>query len=206
MMSELGREVYTSASGLDYTLYHRRDERGDYWTGGSGDGKWMWGGQYRFASRDEAIQYIRDMERVEAASAPPADTREAYEDACASAGITPKSDVEIQRMAYALTYFDISILEHGADQVIEANLARKRLQTIQAERQAVEAATKARRQSDAAARRLALIEQAKATGKPVRLAYWQEECNDPNEECDLDDVTEWAMPDGSTRIERSHNW
>jgi hypothetical protein len=206
MTTELSREAYTSDSGIDYILRHESDERGDYWTGGSGDGKWAWGWQYRFASRDEAIQHIGNRERVEAVSAQPADTREAYEVACASAGITPKSDVEIQRMAYALTYFDISILEHGADRVIEANLARKRLQTLKAERQAAEAAKKAERQSNTAARRQALIEQAKATGKPVRLAYWQEECNDPNEECDLDDVTEWAMPNGSTRIERNHNW
>jgi hypothetical protein len=50
------------------------------------------------------------------------------------------------------------------------------------------------------------FEEAKRTGKPVIIAEWSDECNDPDEECDIDNITKYAMPDGSTKIERSHTW
>ena len=48
--------------------------------------------------------------------------------------------------------------------------------------------------------------EAKRTGKPVVIKQWSEECNDPNEECDIDNVYVYAMPDGSTKKERHHTW
>lgn len=206
MTEGIARETYTSGSGVNYILRHERDDRGDYWTGGSGDGKWVWGWQSRFDSRDRAIQHISDLERVEAASALPADTREAYEAACAATGINPKTDAEIHDMAYALTYFNISITEHGVDLVIETKLARKRLQALATGVPVAKTPAQELRQSAAAARRRALIEQAKTTGKPVALATWQEECNDPREECSVDSITEWAMPNGTVETTRDHNW
>ena len=48
--------------------------------------------------------------------------------------------------------------------------------------------------------------EAKETGKPVLLERHSEECSDPNEECDLDVVSTWAMPDGTTKTSRQHTW
>lgn len=47
---------------------------------------------------------------------------------------------------------------------------------------------------------------AKATGARQILHQWSEECNDRNEECSLDNIIEYAMPDGSTKTERNHTW
>lgn len=48
--------------------------------------------------------------------------------------------------------------------------------------------------------------EAKTTGKPVVLKRWSEECDGSTEECDIDNLTEYAMPDGSTKVVRSHSW
>lgn len=51
-----------------------------------------------------------------------------------------------------------------------------------------------------------IFAEAARTGKPVVLDHYTDECNDRREECDLDNVTVYAMPDGSTKTERSHTW
>ena len=48
--------------------------------------------------------------------------------------------------------------------------------------------------------------QAKRTGKPVEIRSWTAECNDPHEQCSLDIITEYAMPDGTIRTDREHTW
>lgn len=48
--------------------------------------------------------------------------------------------------------------------------------------------------------------EAKETGKKVKLESWAEECNDHKEECSLDNITTYAMPDGSVKKERHHTW
>lgn len=48
--------------------------------------------------------------------------------------------------------------------------------------------------------------EAKRTNKPVVLEQWSEECNDPSEECSTDNITIYAMPDGTTKKTRSHTW
>jgi hypothetical protein len=50
---------------------------------------------------------------------------------------------------------------------------------------------------------LKLIE-AKETNKRVLIQEWTEDCNEPD--CSLDKVYEWAMPDGTIRIERQHTF
>jgi hypothetical protein len=47
---------------------------------------------------------------------------------------------------------------------------------------------------------------AKATGKSVVLSVRSEECNDPREECNVDNITTFAMPDGTKKVIRSHTW
>ncbi|MED5050628.1 hypothetical protein P9850_01925 [Anoxybacillus rupiensis] len=51
-----------------------------------------------------------------------------------------------------------------------------------------------------------LFEEAKRTGEKVEIRRWTTSCNDPNEECDLDTIIEYAMPDGSIKKERYHTW
>lgn len=56
------------------------------------------------------------------------------------------------------------------------------------------------------AERAAKFEEARRTGQIVLLQKWTEECSDKNEECSLDIITEWALPTGETKIEKSHTW
>lgn len=48
--------------------------------------------------------------------------------------------------------------------------------------------------------------EAKATGKAVAIKTWSEECDGSTEECDIDNVTIYAMPDGTKKTTRSHSW
>jgi membrane-associated HD superfamily phosphohydrolase len=50
------------------------------------------------------------------------------------------------------------------------------------------------------------FQQAKETGEPVEIHRYTADCNDPSEECNLDIVTIYAMPDGSTKTVRNHTW
>lgn len=47
---------------------------------------------------------------------------------------------------------------------------------------------------------------AKTTGKPVLLQETTGECNDSDEECSIDIVRVFAMPDGSTKTTRVHTY
>lgn len=48
--------------------------------------------------------------------------------------------------------------------------------------------------------------EAKRTNQPVIIKQWSTECNHEVEECDIDDLTQYAMPDGSTKTTRSHSY
>lgn len=52
----------------------------------------------------------------------------------------------------------------------------------------------------------AKTEEAKKTGKKALLRRWPGPCNDPGEECDLDMISEYVMPDGSRATTRAHTW
>lgn len=56
------------------------------------------------------------------------------------------------------------------------------------------------------AERAAKFDEARRTGKAVLLRKWLEPCCDPREECSMDLVSEYALPDGSTKNERHHTW
>jgi hypothetical protein len=75
-----------------------------------------------------------------------------------------------------------------------AEFARPKLEAL--------AKTKAEKE----AKRQAIFDKAKETGEKQLLRQWSDECNDPNESCDIDTVYEWAMPDGTTKVERHHTW
>lgn len=51
-----------------------------------------------------------------------------------------------------------------------------------------------------------LFELAKETGEKQEITRWTEPCNNPNEECNLDSIVLYAMPDGSKKKERYHTW
>lgn len=57
-----------------------------------------------------------------------------------------------------------------------------------------------------AAERAAKFQQAKETGKPVVLARGSDECDGTVDECSLDIITVYAMPDGSTKTTRTHTF
>lgn len=65
---------------------------------------------------------------------------------------------------------------------------------------------KQRRQAEEKAERQAIFDRAKRTGQKQLLDECSSECNDPREECDIDNVTVYAMPDGTTKTVRSHTW
>lgn len=77
-------------------------------------------------------------------------------------------------------------------------------QAVEYARPALEA--KAARAAAKAAERQAIFAKAAATGKPQLLRQWMEDCSDPNEDCNSDCCYEYAMPDGTTKIERHHAW
>jgi hypothetical protein len=72
-----------------------------------------------------------------------------------------------------------------------------------AQQRAEEAAQK---KKDAEAALQAKFEEAKRTGEKVEIRRWAVDCYDPREECDLDIVIEYAMPDGTLKVERHHTW
>jgi len=53
---------------------------------------------------------------------------------------------------------------------------------------------------------VAIFAKAKETGEKQVLRQWSGECNDPDESCDIDNIYEYAMPDGSVKTERHHTW
>lgn len=56
------------------------------------------------------------------------------------------------------------------------------------------------------AERKTIFDKARITGEKQVLNHWTDECNDPNEDCSLDIIYQYAMPDGSITEVRSHTW
>jgi hypothetical protein len=75
-----------------------------------------------------------------------------------------------------------------------AEFAKPKLEAMAAKKAAKEAALAAK------------FEEAKRTGKSIEITHWAADCNDPEEDCNTDIVTEWAMPDGSIKTTRQHTW
>ena len=47
--------------------------------------------------------------------------------------------------------------------------------------------------------------EAKASGQPVLITSWMEDCNSPKEDCSFDSMAKYAMLDGTTKTSRSHD-
>ena len=56
------------------------------------------------------------------------------------------------------------------------------------------------------AKRQAIFDEAKRTGQKQLLLQYSDNCNDPNEDCDVDICYEYAMPNGTIKTERHHTW
>lgn len=69
----------------------------------------------------------------------------------------------------------------------------------------IEASKKAKR-DEKEEKKAAIFTKAKETGEKQILNQWSEDCNDPEESCDVDNIMEYAMPDGSVKTERHHTW
>lgn len=52
----------------------------------------------------------------------------------------------------------------------------------------------------------AKFDDAAKTNNPVVLYTYTVDCNDPEQACDIDTITVFAMPDGSIKKRRDHNW
>ena len=65
---------------------------------------------------------------------------------------------------------------------------------------------KARKKAEKEAALQEKFDEAKATGKPVIIRKYSVPCEDPREECNMDIVTEYAMPDGSIKRTQYHTW
>lgn len=52
----------------------------------------------------------------------------------------------------------------------------------------------------------AIFVTAKETGKKQYIKHYMADCNNPREECSIDVVTVYAMPDGTTKAIRAHTW
>jgi hypothetical protein len=59
---------------------------------------------------------------------------------------------------------------------------------------------------EAEAKKAIIFEAAKTTGTKQVLSSYGDDCNDPREECSYDQITVWAMPDGTTKTTRQHTW
>ena len=114
---------------------------------------------------------------------------------------------ELKRLAYGAKYFEFGY-GYDATEARVAKLSELRKAVLGLEAEEAAKAEEARRVREEAARqaREGKFLQAKETGKPVVLCQYDAPCNDPHEECDVDFVVVYAMPDGTTKTVRNHSW
>lgn len=67
-------------------------------------------------------------------------------------------------------------------------------------------AAKDAKKAEAEDKKKAIFEKAKQTGEKQIIETYSVECSDPDEECDVDIVTVYAMPDGTTKTTQNHTW
>lgn len=123
---------------------------------------------------------------------------------------------EISRLAHDTPCFDdlIRPKSHVVDRDVSGlytigpwyEISDADLQAVIAEYKAAKEARKTAREQAEKEKYEAALKIAQETGKPAILRQWTEECNDPNEECDWDNMIEYVLPDGSKKITRSHTW
>lgn len=96
--------------------------------------------------------------------------------------------------------------EQEAQIIAEQGPAQMEADRIAAEEKAAKEAAKATKKAQQEAELQAKFAEAKSSGKPVQIRRFAIACCDPLEECDVDIVIEYALPDGSIRREQHHTW
>ena len=96
--------------------------------------------------------------------------------------------------------------EQEAQMVAEQAPAAIVATAIAAEKKTAADAAKKAQDDTAAVDLAAKFKEAFETNKPVVLRSWITDCCDPREECSTDVRTEYALPDGSTKITSHHTW
>lgn len=92
--------------------------------------------------------------------------------------------------------------EEEAELIADQIPAEKEAIRIEVEKEAEKAA----RQAEKEAERQAKFDRARETGEPVELYKYTDECNNPREECNLDIIYGYAMPDGTVKEKRIHTY
>lgn len=98
-------------------------------------------------------------------------------------------DDYVHTFRYEMTFGEYKKLAELADRKVK-EAEQKKLEKEKAEKERIEK----------------LFEKARETRKPQIIEQYPVECNDPNEECSIDIVTVYAMPDGTRKITRHHTW
>lgn len=96
--------------------------------------------------------------------------------------------------------------EQEAQMVAEQGPAQVEADRKAAEEEAAKKAAAAEKKAQQEAELKEKFAEAKASGKSVLIRRYTVPCCDPSEECDMDIVLEYAMPDGSTKREQNHTW
>lgn len=95
----------------------------------------------------------------------------------------------VHRFKYEMTFGEYKKL---------AELAEEKAKKAEVEKSEKEKAEKERIEK--------LFEKARETGEKQVIVQYSVPCNDPEEDCDIDIVTIYAMPDGTRKTERHHTW
>lgn len=142
----IAREEYEASTGQRFVLIQRRDPNPAkgwpdvfwYWTWPDGRGYGIARLHDRHLTRESAIARIEQEERIRMATegVPSRTTREEYEAACVRAGVPARTDENILRSSYGLTYGQFAIPEYTPEQIIDRRLALTRLRMLEAEQAA----------------------------------------------------------------------
>ena len=125
--------------------------------------------------------------------------RQQYETVSHQFDLTPKTDNEIKSSAYGLIYGDFSPPAYTGEYAREMEINRRRLIKIEDEEKH---AVINQGKTDTLIKKA--LDNAKSSGKPVVIRRYEEESNIPDN--DVDSITEYAMPDGTVKVNRSHNY
>ncbi len=96
--------------------------------------------------------------------------------------------------------------EQESQMVAEQGPVQVEADRLAAEEKAAKEAAAAAKKAQQKAELQSKFDEAKSTGKPVVIRRYTVPCCDSNEECNMDIVLEYAMPDGSTKSEQHHTW
>ena len=94
---------------------------------------------------------------------------------------------------------ELQIIEEQKIAVIEAKKISD-IKNIESEKIAIN------KKAEKEAKIKAIYESARLTNEKQLLSKWSDDCDDPREQCDIDIVYEYAMPNGTVKIERHHTW